>query len=85
MYLLDYFLFLEEDEKEEYKIEAFKSTILQSFPSKKLYEALYTEKKEEDGPWIHKAPESAEEVQDLMQILRSVQWANDEEVPSVNE
>jgi hypothetical protein len=77
-------LYLEEDEKEEYKIESFKSTIIQAFPSKKLYKELYDKDKDEEGPWIHKAPESAEEVLDLMELLRSVQWADETEIPNVN-
>lgn len=46
-----------------------------------MYEELYGKKDEEDGPWIHKVPESAEEIIDLMEILRGVHLADESEVP----
>lgn len=75
---MDFLLFIEEDTKEEEKIEEFKSTVLQSFPSKKMYDNLYGSDDEER--WEEAIPETEDEYVDLLDLIKSVNWGNDEEI-----
>lgn len=73
--LLSFVLFNEEAEKEESKIEAFKSTLLQSFPTKDLYEKLFS--KDSEKKIIDTIPQTYEEQQEVQEFLKELGFGND--------
>lgn len=61
------------------KLEQFKSTMLTAFPSQKNYKLLYGDD-DPENEIIDRAPETAEEELDLLEMLKGIK-VNDTMVP----
>jgi hypothetical protein len=84
--MLQWLLFTEEEEKVTDKLEAFKATIIQAFPSRGLYKELYGKNDEEENggmeiiEMIPDTPEALEDIQDILSGLMGT-FVDDSQIP----
>jgi hypothetical protein len=69
--MLDFLVALEEQEREEGKIEAFKATILTAFPSRDMYKKLYLDEESEDLPEgiVEAAPDEYQDIRSIIDLI----------------
>lgn len=67
--MLDFLILIEEDEKADKKLEDYKATLLQSFPSLKLYEKLYHHAGEDKFQEIIETEPTHEDIADIVKML----------------
>lgn len=70
--MLDFLIFIEEQDKEDDRIEAYKSTMLTAFPGYEMWAKLYSQEEEEEG-LIEVIPEDYEDIRDIIDIINEVQ------------